>query len=570
MEKQQRSSRAKWLLFFAGLVAVAGGVYVWNATGLLTGVLPAALAVSAQGTDAAATANTAAAADAAAADLPLVTIQAADLVIGQVSASGNIALIATRPVVAEASGTVAAVDVSVGDTVAAGQRLLALDTTDLERAARRAELAVAAAQTQLAAAQETASAAELAVAEANLLEAQENLADVRAGPSAAEIAAARSSLAAAQAAYSELVAGPSQDELTQLSATMKKAEVAVAEAQSAYNQIAWKSDAAASSEAAALQSATIELESARAAYAGSVAAADASETQSAVSSIQSAQVALDDLLASPTAAAIAAAAAQVTDAQAALDDLRAGPDANDVRSAEIALEQALINLEEAYATLHAATVVAPIAGVVTAVGVDAGSKVSGGAVVVTLADPAALELTISVSELDIPQVALGQQAEVTIDALAGQTFSGAVTAIAPTSDESASSVSYPVTLRLDATAANGVRPGMSAVGTLLSETATAAGSWLVPTNSIRTQDGASVVRVMRDGAPVAVAVTSGAVQGEWTVVQADELRAGDQVVGSVTSYVNDNEMRFAPGMGAGLSGGMGGPPPSGAAPMGAP
>jgi multidrug efflux pump subunit AcrA (membrane-fusion protein) len=89
-------------------------------------------------------------------------------------------------------------------------------------------------------------------------------------------------------------------------------------------------------------------------------------------------------------------------------------------------------------------------------------------------------------------------------------------------------------------------------------------SWLVPTNAIRTQGGAAVVRVMRDGGAIPVTVTAGAVQGEWTVVQSPDLQAGDQVVGSVTSYVNaaTNELRFGAG--------MGGPPPGGGMPMGAP
>jgi HlyD family secretion protein len=557
MNEERRSNKSRWLLTIMAIALIAGGYYLWNYTGLLT-QLPA---VSAQGAATPSSATGAAAAE----DAPaLVAIQPADLVISQVSASGNISLIDERPVVAETGGTVATVDVSVGDVVRAGDRLLLLDVTDLERAARRAELAVAAAQNDLEDVLAAATASELAVAEANLLEAQENLADVLSGPSDAEIAAARSSLAAAQSTYSELVAGPSQDELTQLSASMKKAEIAVAEAQSAYNQIAWKNDAGTSSEAATLQSATIELESARAAYAESSAAAAASDLQSTVSSIKSAQVTLDDLLASPTAAEIASAEAQVADAQATLDDLRAGPDATNQRSAEIALEQALIDLEEAYATLQAATVAAPISGTVMAVAVAAGDKVSSGATVVTLADPSQLELTISVAELDIPRVALGQQAEVAIDALAGQNFAGEVAQIAPASDASASSVSYPVTIRLTAAELAGVRPGMSAVGTLLDESVTTDASWLVPTNAIRTQGGAAVVRVMRDGGPIPVTVTTGAVQGEWTVVQSPDLQTGDQVVGSVTSYVTEatNELRF----GAGL----GGPPPGGGMPMGAP
>ena len=562
MQTKQRNTGSRWFSFLLVVALVAGGgYYIWNYT-----TLPAQVPwLSTQGLSATAQESTTTPDAAAQGELPTVAIEPADLVVSQVSASGNIELMAERPVVLETGGRVAKVAVAVGDAVRQGDVLLTLDTTALERAARLAELDVDSAQNQLDAVNEPATASELAVAEASLLEAQENLADVQDGPSDAELAAARSALAAAQAAYNELLAGPSQAELTQLAADMKSAEVAVAAAQSAYDQVAWQTDAGTSSEAADLQTATITLESARAAYAESTASASVSDLQSALSTLQDAQVTLDDLLNSPTAAEVATAQALLVYAQAALDDLHKGPTATDLRDAEITLEQALVALEEAYAALDAATVKAPIDGVVMTLAVALGEQVSDGAEVASLADLTQLKLTISVSELDIPRVYAGQSAEVEIDALTGQRFAGEVAAISPANDADATAIVYPVTIHLNDVAAAGVLPGMSAVGTLLDDSIDAASSWLVPTNSIRTQDGASVVRVVRDGQQVAVTVTTGAAQGEWTVVQSPELQAGDQVLGSVASYVNEESGGFP--MGA-MGGGMGGGPPSGGPPPG--
>ncbi|HRA68981.1 MAG TPA: hypothetical protein PL187_23345, partial [Caldilinea sp.] len=62
--------------------------------------------------------------------------------------------------------------------------------------------------------------------------------------------------------------------------------------------------------------------------------------------------------------------------------------------------------------------------------------------------------------------------------------------------------------------------------------------------------------VVREGVVTQVPVTAGAVQGEWTVVYADELQAGDQVVGSVraadSSQQNEQDtmMERSPGGGA--------------------
>src|SRR5574341_1324522 len=52
----------------------------------------------------------------------------------QVSAAGNVELSSQRPVVLQADGMVTLVAVQVGDQVAAGDLLVSLDTTDLERA----------------------------------------------------------------------------------------------------------------------------------------------------------------------------------------------------------------------------------------------------------------------------------------------------------------------------------------------------------------------------------------------------------------------------------------------------
>ena len=172
-----------------------------------------------------------------------VPIEPADLASTAVSASGNLALVEERSVTLGVGGTVEAIYVGVGDSIQAGDVLLKLDTTELERAAAQAQLQVESAKLALADLQTPATDADIAQAQAALLEAQENLAEVQAGPSAAEIAAAQSSLAAAAASYNELQAGPSEAELTQLSADMKKAEIAVAAAQSAYDQIAWQSSA---------------------------------------------------------------------------------------------------------------------------------------------------------------------------------------------------------------------------------------------------------------------------------------------------------------------------------------
>ena len=332
------------------------------------------------------------------------------------------------------------------------------------------------------------------------------------------------------------------------------------EAQGAYDKVAWRGSG--SAEAATLQSATIDYEAAKAAYEESTASATNSDLQSTLSSIQDAQVKLNDLLNSPTAAEIATAEAQVASAEATLADLQSGPTDNAVRSAEITLQQALINLEAANRDLIAATVTAPVAGVVMTLNAEVGVRSGADTVVATLADAAQLELIVDVAEADIPDVSIGQPAQVEIDALPGKTFDGVVQAIAPINNSSSSAVSYPVTVRLTGDDLTGVLPGMNAVATLTNQNPAAENSWLVPTNALREGGGATTVMVVRGETTGPVAVTRGAVQGEWTVVQSPELQDGDQVVGSLTSRLSEQRGGFfgGPPPGAGLPGG-GGPRP---------
>jgi RND family efflux transporter MFP subunit len=545
--------RVKWVVILTVVVLLAaGGSVIVTRMGLLGGNAASATGQAAAGADGA--------------SLPTVAIQAAGVTQTDTSASGTLALVDERSVALAVSGVVEEIYVDVGDTAKAGDLLLRLETSDLERALAQAQLTVESSNIALADLKEPSSTADIAEAQAALVEAQENLADVQAGPSAAEIAAAQSSLAAAQSAYSELQAGPSAAELTQLSASLEKAEITLADAQRAYDQIAWQGSAGMSSQASDLQAATIDYESARAAYEEATAAAADSEIQSKAGAIQEAQVQLNELLNSPSEAEIATAQSQVVQAEAALAELQTGATANDLRSAEISLEQNLIELEAAYRDLAVAEMTAPMDGVVMSLNAEVGVRSSADTVVVTLSDPTQLELGISVAESDITRVSVGQPAQIEIDAFPGQTFNGVVQSISPVSDSSSGTVSYPVTVRLTDENLTGVLPGMNAVATLISQEEVAEGTWLVPSNALRSDGDVTTVVVVRDGQQATVVVATSGVQGEWTMVQSPELQAGDQVVGSVTSQL-DSDM-FGPFMtGGGPPGGaMGGEMPGGRRP----
>lgn len=65
-----------------------------------------------------------------------------------------------------------------------------------------------------------------------------------------------------------------------------------------------------------------------------------------------------------------------------------------------------------------------------------------------------LEMTLNVDELDILDIAVGQKAEITADAIDDQTFEGIVTSISSAGTTTGGTTTYPVTIRIDDTAAS--------------------------------------------------------------------------------------------------------------------
>lgn len=474
--------------------------------------------------------------------------------IVQVSATGNIQLVEQQSAVFEGSGIIAEVYVAEGDEVKVGDPLLKLKTDDLERAVKQAQLALEVTRNQLDQLMEPATEADLNQAYASLASAKEALADLQAGPTEAELAAAQTSLAAAQASYQELLDGLSEAEVTQLSTDLHKAYLALDQAQQSYNEIAYRDDKGQSQQAMDLQSATIDYDAAKAAYDVATEGASSSEVQQALSSIEQARVQVESL--TPTKADLLSAEAQVASSEATLTSLLNGPTETEVHNAELSIDQAQLDLDEAQANLDEATLRATIDGIVLSIDVAVGQKTTSDlSSALIIGDLTKLELPVYVAEVDINKVELGQVVKIVVDALTDQLFQGEVSRIAPISEASSGVVNYEVTVQLkDLKIEDGVRPGMTAVATVLSDDAEHA--WLVPNNALIEFEGQQYIRLVRNGQESRIAVTPGVSQGEWTVVQSEELQAGDQVVGQVATYVDEDQQSQMRGGPFG-----GGPPP---------
>jgi hypothetical protein len=142
-----------------------------------------------------------------------------------------------------------------------------------------------------------------------------------------------------------------------------------------------------------------------------------------------------------------------------------------------------------------------------------------------------MHLEVSLSESDINDVKVGQQATVTVNAASGEEVAGKVVSIDVLSSSSSSTgassaVSYPVTIALTQTT-KGLRAGMSATAEIVTSQAEGV---VVPTQALQ----GSSVTVVKNGERTTQRVQTG-VAGDASTQVVSGLSAGDQVVVTSTS-----------------------------------
>ncbi len=485
----------------------------------------------------------------------VVTAFVGDLSSGT-TATGQVEARRTAQLTLASSGTVADVAVQVGDGVAAGDVLLQLDTTDLERAVANAEQSLIIQEANLATLLAPPAAADVASAEASLASAQAQLDDLLAGPTAAERAGAETDVEAAQADVAaastrlyNLSNGASAAELQAAQIALDQAQVAATQAVEQHTTILATiqggefpadqlEDAEAAARAGVLQS-EAQLAAAQETYnnllngdPNNLATAQASLAV-AVAQRDLAQAQFDLMMAPAAASQIASAEASVVQAQATLDRLQRGPTTAQLTSAEVQVENARISLERAQINLANATLVAPFAGVITAVNVQPGELASG--ILVEMFDSNSLEVVLSVDEVDLSQISVGQETVVTLETWPDEEIAGTVATIAPASANEAGSslVTFPVYVSLGATELP-IRVGMTANAEL--ELARREGVLLVPNAAIqvdRTTGTYSVILVQTNeqGLPLyeTVEVTIGLRDSDHTEVSSG-IQAGDELL----------------------------------------
>ncbi len=135
-----------------------------------------------------------------------------------------------------------------------------------------------------------------------------------------------------------------------------------------------------------------------------------------------------------------------------------------VQSASESLRNSEISYSNQTEQLEDYTVTAPITGTIVDKNYNAGEITESNEVLCSIYDLSYLTMTLSVDELDIADIEVGQTVSVVADAVEDQTYTGVVTKVSVAGTSSGSATTYPVTIRIDET--DGLLPGMSVDATI--------------------------------------------------------------------------------------------------------
>lgn len=332
-----------------------------------------------------------------------------------ISVTGEVVPGVWASVSAQRGGTVVEVLVEPGDAVAAGEPLVRLDITDAELAVQQAEAALATAQAQLA-----------------LLEAD---------PRPAEVAAASAGVSAAEAMVSQAEAERSRLASGAITADVAAAELAVAQAEALWKEAQLYNDSVRAradelddwmeQEAALRLRATEQsLEAARMRLALSRVTAEAR--------LREADATVD------------VASAELNRSRTQLDLLNAGATEEQIAVARAGVGQAQAAVVASLLALKRSELCAPFDSTVGQVDTRTGELIVPGQPLVTLGDLDTLRVeTTDLDEVDVANVYVGQEVDVSFDALQQVAFIGTVTRISPMAAQGSGGVNYTVVIELD-------------------------------------------------------------------------------------------------------------------------
>lgn len=209
------------------------------------------------------------------------------------------------------------------------------------------------------------------------------------------------------------------------------------------------------------------------------------------------------------------------------------------KNAADSLRSAELQMSSAEKTISHYTIDAPISGTIVDKKVKAGDKLSANDTAMqnlcTIYDMSYLEMKLNVDELKIRSLKVGQEVDITADAVPGETYKGVISSILVAGTTANGSTSYPVTVRIDDMGE--LLPGMNATAKIttasvknvlaLPNAALVRGSYVLVTKDSPSAANAETSMTAPDGY-VYVKVTTGISDDDYIEVKSG-LQEGDTI-----------------------------------------
>lgn len=215
-------------------------------------------------------------------------------------------------------------------------------------------------------------------------------------------------------------------------------------------------------------------------------------------------------------------------AQSRLDDARRTYQSllQGEESAEVTAAKARVLA--AQATLNQAYLIAPFDGTITQSTLAKGDQVNAGTTGFRIDNLSSLLVDVQVSEVDINNVSVGQNAVLTFDAILNKEYHGTVVQVGQSGETVQGVVSFTVTVELS-DADEFVKPGMTvAVSIVVEEVQNAL---LIPNRAVRLVDGQRVIYILdENNQPLRIDVELGASSDNFSVLASGDVEAGDLII----------------------------------------
>ncbi len=212
-------------------------------------------------------------------------------------------------------------------------------------------------------------------------------------------------------------------------------------------------------------------------------------------------------------------------AEAALQEARITYQRYLDNSDEIAAAQAKVQALEN--TVNSASIIAPFDGVITNIFMNEGETISNGGNAAQVDNLNNLVIKISISEVDVNEIQIGQNVVITFDAIPSKEYQGLVTNISQSGDDSSGIVEFQVSITVSSPDAD-IKPGFTAITSIIVQEVENA--VLIPNLAIQSLNGNSIIMVVNeDGSITPTPVEVEASGDSFSILKNSVLKEGDQV-----------------------------------------